>query len=439
VFFVDNKIDKNLHLNVVFGIVLFWIYFSNRFGLYEDYRSRPFTTQLLVLLKTNFVLVIFLFIVFFILKGDGFNRKHLVLFTLIYTMVVSVKYYALKKILGVLRSHGKNQRTILLIGAGELGIAFKETVEFNPELGYRIIGVLDDDPEKEKEINNYLGNIDQLGKVLSENAIDDVVIALPNYAMDRLIKIIRINNKYGMRTRIIPDYGKFLTTNFQLSAFGDYPIITLRKEPLEEVFSRFMKRIFDVVFSFFVSVFLLSWLSLVLWLLNKIYSPGPLFFIQDRVGKDNEIFSCYKYRSMHLNYSNNNAGFTPTAKVDIRISKLGKILRKTNIDELPQFFNVFLGDMSVVGPRPHAVAFNEKYSEYVEEIRLRHRVKPGITGWAQINGARGDVVDEKENKKRTKKRIEFDIWYIEHWSFSLDMQIIFLTVWNMIKGDPNAY
>jgi len=439
VLILDHRLEVNIHINIMFGVNLLWIYFANRFGIYEDYRSRPFTTQLVSLLKTNFVLVIFLFVVFFVLKGEGFNRKHLVYFSLIFTLLIGCKYYLLKKILKILRKHGKNQRHILLIGAGDLGLSFIHSVESNLELGYKIVGVLDDDQERQKEVTNYLGDIERLEPVLNKLAIDDVVIALPNYAMDKLIKIVRLNNKYGKRTRILPDYSRFLTSNYQISVFGDYPVITIRKEPLEEVFARLIKRLFDVVFSSFVIVFILSWLSIIIWLVNKLYSPGPLLFVQDRIGKDNKSFKCFKFRTMHFNKTANNAGFTPTTKNDDRISKIGKILRKTNIDELPQFINVFNGTMSVVGPRPHAIAFNDKYAEYVEEIRLRHRVKPGITGWAQINGARGDVVDEKENKKRTRKRIELDIWYIEHWSFSLDIQIIFLTVWNMLRGDPNAY
>jgi len=437
--FVDDSFGINLHLNILFGIVISWVYFSNRFGLYEDYRSRGFTTQLIAILKTIFVLVIFLFGVFFVIKGDGFNRKHLLLFTSVFTVIISLKYYSLKKFFSAIRKHGKNQRRILLIGIGELGLSFKETVENNLELGYSIVGILDDDLDKGVGYNNFLGSITNLENILNNRSIDDVVIALPNYAMDRLIKIVRINNKYGARTRIIPDYSKFITTNFQLSIFGDYPVLTLRKEPLEEVFSRLTKRVFDLFFSSFVIIFVLSWISILIYVLNKIFSKGELLFVQDRIGRDDKVFKCYKFRTMHVNCSVNNAGFTPTTKDDNRISKIGKFLRKTNLDELPQFLNVFNGTMSVVGPRPHPIAFNNKYAEYVEEIRLRHRVKPGITGWAQINGVRGDSVDENENKKRIRKRIEFDIWYIEHWSFSLDMQIIFLTVWNMIKGDPNAY
>jgi len=194
----------------------------------------------------------------------------------------------------------------------------------------------------------------------------------------------------------------------------------------------------DIRHNFFFpcTVLILSWLVPLAAIITKIFSPGPVFFIQERVGAKNKKFKCYKFRT--LTVSDKKESFTPVFKDDPRITQLGKILRKTNIDELPQFINVLKGDMSVVGPRPHAIPYDDKYGQIVDEIKLRHNVKPGITGWAQINGLRGDVFDEEENIKRTKKRIEFDLWYIENWSFWLDIQIILLTVWKTLRGDTKG-
>lgn len=191
-----------------------------------------------------------------------------------------------------------------------------------------------------------------------------------------------------------------------------------------------VKRLFDIVFSFFVLVFIFSWLFPILAILIKLSSKGPVLFIQDRVGLDNKYFKCYKFRTMKcepVKYM-----YTPTVKGDSRISKVGSILRKTNLDELPQFINVFKGEMSVVGPRPHAIAFHKTYATFIENISLRQTTKPGITGLAQIMGYRGDVEDFEENKKRTKKRVEYDMLYITQWNHKLDYIIIYTTILQML-------
>jgi lipopolysaccharide/colanic/teichoic acid biosynthesis glycosyltransferase len=218
---------------------------------------------------------------------------------------------------------------------------------------------------------------------------------------------------------------------------GDFPIITVRNEPLAEFHWRFVKRSVDILFSFIVNLLFLSWLIPLLYIINKVFSPGPVFFIQDRIGAKDKIFKCYKFRTMYT--GNKSIGkYQPTVEGDPRITGIGKFLRKSNLDELPQFINVLKGDMSIVGPRPHAIAYNEIYKEMVDEIKLRSWVKPGITGWAQIHGFRGDVSDYDENKKRTIKRIEYDLWYIENWSIWLDIQIILTTIWQMIKGESKG-
>jgi lipopolysaccharide/colanic/teichoic acid biosynthesis glycosyltransferase len=202
---------------------------------------------------------------------------------------------------------------------------------------------------------------------------------------------------------------------------------------LNEVQWRFVKRTFDILFSLFVTLLILSWLIPLILLISIIIDKAPVFFIQERLGTKNEKFNCIKFRTMKYHKVQVDE-FKPVVENDPRITKVGKFLRKYNLDEIPQFINVLIGDMSVVGPRPHAISYNSFYSKIVDEIRIRQNVKPGITGWAQIHGLRGDVKDEEENRKRTKQRIDYDVWYIENWSFGLDIQIILLTVWQMIVG-----
>ena len=199
----------------------------------------------------------------------------------------------------------------------------------------------------------------------------------------------------------------------------------------------FRKRAFDIFFSFFVIFFIFSWLFPLIALLIKITSKGPVLFVQDRVGLNGNTFKCFKFRTMKV--ADVKYMYTPTDKSDSRITLIGQFLRKTNLDELPQFFNVLKGDMSIVGPRPHPIAFHNEYATYIDNIDLRHLVKPGITGLAQINGYRGDVLDKDENKKRTAKRIAYDLEYIQNWSFQLDLKIILTTVSQMISNQTNGH
>jgi putative colanic acid biosysnthesis UDP-glucose lipid carrier transferase len=212
----------------------------------------------------------------------------------------------------------------------------------------------------------------------------------------------------------------------------DMPVLSARVEPLDDVSTRFRKRIFDIVVSSLVSIFILSWLipliSIIIWLESK----GPVFFLQDRTGKNNKSFRCIKFRSMKVNSEANSKQAT---RNDNRLTRIGKFMRRTNIDEFPQFINVFKGEMSVVGPRPHMVRHTEDYSKIIGQYMIRQFLKPGITGWAQVNGFRGEI----KEKNQLRKRIEHDIWYLENWSFWLDVRIIFLTIYKTLRGDKNAF
>jgi lipopolysaccharide/colanic/teichoic acid biosynthesis glycosyltransferase len=192
------------------------------------------------------------------------------------------------------------------------------------------------------------------------------------------------------------------------------------------------------VFSLFVIIFLLSWLYPIIFILIKLDSKGKVLFIQKRVGAKNQMFDCYKFRTLTSEASQESETFKPVIFGDKRVTRIGNFLRKSNIDELPQFLNVLKGDMSVVGPRPHAIPYQDLYGKIFEEIKMRHNVRPGLTGWAQVNGLRGDVEDEDENKQRTLLRMKYDLWYIENWTMRLDIQIILMTIWQMIKGDTKG-
>lgn len=417
-----------LLLNIV------WFVNTNLSGFYLDFFTRSFSFQFFNILKIVFFQVGLTVLFIFLTKEDLFTRNFIVFYGFLLTLSISLRTAIFKNILISLRKQGKNIRNLLIIGAGEVGRNFKDTISQNPDFGYRFIGFLDDTIKD----NEILGSINQLDEKLKQSEIDEVVIALSSQPAELLDEIIRICNINAVRIHIIPDYFRFLSSRFQISSIGNFPIITARQEPLEEANRRFFKRSFDIVFSILILIFLLSWLYPIIALLIKLDSKGKVLFIQKRIGAKNQLFECYKFRTLTSESSKESNTFKPVVSGDKRVTGIGNFLRKSNIDELPQFFNVLKGDMSVVGPRPHAIPYQDLYGKIFEEIKMRHNVRPGLTGWAQVNGLRGDVEDENENSRRTIMRMKYDLWYIENWTMRLDIQIIFMTIWQMIKGDTKA-
>lgn len=235
-----------------------------------------------------------------------------------------------------------------------------------------------------------------------------------------------------IRFKFVPDFRMFVNRNIHVDIVDSIPILSLRSEPLEDIAASTKKRFFDIVFSLVVIATVLWWLIPLLAILIKLNSPGPIFFVQFRSGKNNKSFKCIKFRTLRVN---KDSDLKQVTRDDNRITNLGRFLRKSSLDELPQFINVLLGDMSVVGPRPHMLKHTEDYSRLLNEYMIRHYVKPGVTGWAQVNGFRGEIKDQEH----LRKRVEYDIWYLENWSLWLDLRIIFLTVYVTIKGDKNAF
>jgi putative colanic acid biosynthesis UDP-glucose lipid carrier transferase len=349
---------------------------------------------------------------------------------------LSLNKFIVRKYFNYLRRKGRNLRTILIVGAGEVGQNFYNSIRTNPHFGYKLVGFLDDNI-KVLLNGKYLGKIDQLEHVLNTKPVNDVIIALPNYATEKLDWVISVCENSTAKVRIIPDYFKYLSERFEVTIFDKFPLITVRTDKINEFSWRMLKRGFDFVFAFYLFVLIFSWLFPLIAIGIKLTSKGPIFFKHERWGRNNRRFITYKFRSMVMESEEVDATgkYKQATKNDERITKFGAFLRKTNFDELPQFWNVLMSDMSVVGPRPHPTPLNLESKDKIRYYQLRHLVKPGVTGWAQINGYRGET---KEHWKM-QKRVEHDLWYIEHWSFLLDLQIITLTIWNMIKGDENAY
>ncbi|MCU7494825.1 MAG: undecaprenyl-phosphate glucose phosphotransferase [Ignavibacteria bacterium] len=424
------------HSFLLFSLLAIFLFSSRASDLYDEFRSRNFSFELISLIKNVLIQALTSVFVLFFIKEVTLSRQFVLYYSSVLLLTMGLEKYLFRKSLDFLRSKGRNTRSILIVGAGKVGEEFYNSIKNNPHFGYKLIGFLDDE---EKSIPNgkYLGAIDELERVLTETHVDDVIIALPNQAVDTIDWVVKICDMFPTRIKIIPDYFRFVSQKYDVSMFGRFPVVSVREDPLNQVQWRIVKRAFDLFVTVSVFVLIFSWLWPIIFVLQKIFNPGPIFYKAPRWGRNGEEFMCYKFRSMVPESKNVNTDgkHRHTTKTDKRINGFGRLLRKTNFDELPQLINVLKGEMSIVGPRPHDVKENMEIKNKIKSYMWRHISKPGLTGWAQVNGYRGGTDDINLMRKRT----EYDIWYIEHWSIWLDLQIVFLTAWRMIKGDPNAY
>ena len=430
-------VTRNYMFILLGALNFLWYFTSNVNGFYEDNNLRSFSYQFNNILKNTFVQIIAAILFIFIAKEDLFTRNFILIYAFLVIVFISIRIQLLKMLLGKLSLRENKIQNIVIVGSGEVARNFYNSTIKNQTFSYKFAGYLDDFTEESSQ-TELIGKIDDLEQIVISKNINEVIVALPIQEFARLDKIIKVCNRHAVRVHIIPDYFRLISKKFRVTMFENFPIITIRDEPLAEAHWKFIKRSFDILFSLIVIIFFLSWLIPLMAIIIKIFSRGTVFFIQNRIGMKNKNFNFYKFRTLITNEEFESETYLPVTAGDSRITKVGSILRRTNLDELPQFFNIIKGDMSVVGPRPHFTPYNEVYSEIVDEIKLRSRVRPGLTGWAQVHGLRGDSPDPIENETRTKKRIEYDIWYIENWSIWLDIQIIILTIWQMIRGETKA-
>lgn len=377
------------------------------------------------------------------LHVPGFLRSLAIAFVVF--IVTSVERLLLRKVLMNLRNIGYNNIRTIVLGDGYL-VRKVVGVMNDPWSGYRLLGMFSDTADFDiNEMADDSGNASQTGRFVTlrlgkindvlnylENGtrVDEIYIGLsPEYKKD-LKSLFAFCEQRMIRVRFIPHDQNSVTQH--VVEFGDAYVITQYNEPLNTPINRFIKRTFDICFSLLFLCTLFPIIYIVVAIMSKLTMPGPVFFKQERTGYDGKNFLCYKFRSMKINVD---ADSLQATKDDPRVTKFGHFLRHSNIDELPQFFNVLKGDMSIVGPRPHMLSHTEYYSNRISDYMIRHYVRPGITGWAQTHGERG----ETKTVEDMGRRVEKDIWYIEHWNFWLDIQIIFKTVFDAVKGDKKAY
>ena len=426
IYFISDK--EYLNLSFVFYIIAFWLFISYYTKYYNVYRYTHVSRLVTLLLSQFFVFSLAYLSYFSVFKEGEIVNKQFLVFALIFFAVSSTKFlifYLLKKY----RSKGRNYRNIVLFG--EVGSARKLENLFHHknDLGYRFFGFFSDKVYKSK---NYLGALDRGFSYIINNKIDEVYCDPSKVSSSRLIEITKFVEKNELDLRILPENKAIYSKDFILEYFGTIPILKPKPLPFENIETHVIKRVFDLLFSSVVCLLILSWMLPILWVVIKLDSKGTFFFKQKRDGLDGKQFYCYKLRSMKIN---SNADKVSACKNDKRVTKVGAFLRKTSLDELPQFFNVFVGDMSIVGPRPHINVQTKKYTNEVENYLIRNSIKPGITGLAQVSGYRGEVI----KKSDIDNRVRLDIFYIENWSFFLDIKIIAQTCFNFFIKEEKAY
>lgn len=405
------------------------------FGLYHSWRGKSLFNQIRsVMLAWAAVLSSIIILLFLLKYSEAFSRIWLAywfIFGVVLILLIRLfAYWSLR----LMRSKGFNYKSVVIIGAGDLGKEVLQRVSQSAWTGFKVVAIFDDNQELlGRNISGVPVNteVDNIVNYVSDNTIDEVWLALPLNAEDRMKTLVDQLSSTSVNIRLIPDIFGLSILNHGFTEIAGMPVVDLCTSPMRG-FNRTLKSIEDKVLAFVILI-MISPVLLVIAISVKLTSKGTVLFKQKRHGWDGRIITVYKFRSMKV-HEEFNGSVTQAIKMDPRITRLGAFLRRTSLDELPQFYNVLQGRMSIVGPRPHAVAHNEHYKEVVDQYMLRHKVKPGITGWAQINGWRG----ETDTLEKMQKRIDFDLYYIENWSLWFDLKIIFLTIF---KGfvDKNAY
>jgi putative colanic acid biosynthesis UDP-glucose lipid carrier transferase len=335
-----------------------------------------------------------------------------------------------------IRSYFKNRdylfNRVIILGYNETALKLASYFE-EEAINTNLLGFVEDE-KNVTELSHYpiLAGLDNVMQIAKDLDVQEIFSTITPEQNEYIYTLMNQAEHECIRFKVVPNLSYFFSKPVIVDYIRDLPILSPRSEPLDDVGNRFKKRILDVAVSLLVVIFILSWMIPILGLLIILESRGPIFFSQKRTGKNNQTFNCLKFRSMKPNKDSDSQQAT---KGDMRVTRIGKFIRKTSLDEFPQFINVLKGEMSLVGPRPHMVKHTNDYSKIVDQYMIRHFLKPGITGWAQINGFRGEITDPKQ----IKMRVANDLWYLENWNVWLDMRILFLTVYSVFRGDKNAY
>ncbi|MCR4738665.1 MAG: undecaprenyl-phosphate glucose phosphotransferase [Lachnospiraceae bacterium] len=418
------------YFKALYYIVPAYLFLYYQFNLYNSKRASGRKRELINIIKANTVGLLAIMVVLYAINQPHFSREMIMIFWAFNVFLETFVRNVIRYILRFIRRRGYNIKYVLLVGYSKSAESYINKIRLNPQWGYVIRGILDDKVERGSMYKGVkvLGKIDNLSIILPENKLDEIAITLSLSEYGRLEEIVAMCEKSGVHTKFIPDYSGIIPNKPYTEDIQGLPVINIRHVPLTNTLNSVAKRIVDIVGSIF-AILILSPVMLVISILVKTTSKGPVLFKQERVGLHNRPFMMYKFRTMYVqDEQEEQEGWT--TKDDPRVTKVGRVLRRTSLDELPQFFNIIAGKMSIVGPRPERPNFVEQFTEEIPRYNIKHQVRPGLTGWAQINGLRGDTSIEK--------RIEYDLYYIENWTMGFDFKIMFLTLFRGFVNE-NAY
>lgn len=419
------------YFGVLFFLVPVYVLLYYTCDVYGPKRTGRQRREIAAIIQANTIgMAIYIIVLYLVIREIHYSRSMLALFYVLNIAITTFSRIILRKTLRNLRKRGYNLKHVLVVGYSRAAESYIDRLQWNPQWGYSLCGILDDTVPEGTLYKGVrvMGNIDRLPAILQENKLDEIAIALSLKDYSRLEDIVNICEKSGVHTKFIPDYNSLIPSRPYTEDLMGLPVINIRYVPLSNMGNMVVKRTMDIVGSLF-GIIITSPLLLLIAALVKLTSPGPVIFKQERVGMHNEPFYMYKFRSMEQQTEEDEKKAW-TVRNDPRVTSVGKILRKTSLDELPQLFNILKGDMSLVGPRPERPLFVEKFKEEIPRYMIKHQVRPGLTGWAQINGYRGDT--------SIKKRVEYDLYYIENWTLGFDIKIIILTFFTGFIN-KNAY
>lgn len=426
----DEGLSVQTYMTALYFLVPGYLILYSKLDLYSTRRASGRKRELLNVIKANTIGALIFMVILYLINQPDFSRQMIFIFWGVCICLETAFRNAMRALMMFWWKRGYNLKYVLLIGYSGSAESYINKILLNPQWGYVIRGILDDNIERGTEYKGIkvLGTIDNLPLILPENKLDEIAITLPLGQYGRLKEIVGLCEKSGVHTKFIPDYAGVIPNRPYTEDIQGLPVINIRRVPLNNTINSVVKRLVDIVGSA-VGIVLASPIMIVSAILIKATSDGPVIFSQERVGLHNKPFRMYKFRTM-IEQTEAEEAKGWTTKDDPRVTKIGRFLRRTSLDELPQLFNIFIGQMSLVGPRPERPQFVEKFREEIPRYMIKHQVRPGLTGWAQINGLRGDTSIEK--------RIEHDLYYIENWTLEFDIKILLLTVFRGFIN-KNAY
>jgi len=420
-----------LESGVAICLNIAWLFIGIGLNFYSIERKERFITKYHRFLRHYFVFVLSYFSVLAFAK-ISFNPQKQILVLAALLILLSIYRGLFFEVRKRYRRVGGNFLKVVVLGRDE-NLSLLEEIFNKPDYGYRYLGYFDEKTTNEVYQGKYLGTFDSsFFEYILENKVDEIYCAISQFSISELSDLQNFADNNLIKLKLIPDNKGFYTHSMEFEIFDNVPVLNLRKSPLDKNYAKYGKRIFDIIGASLVIICVLSWLIPVLYILNSLESSGPLFFKQKRHGYNKQSFWCYKFRSMAVNKE---ANLQMCTRNDLRVTRVGKFIRKTSIDELPQFINVLLGDMSIIGPRPHMEFHTNEYQKNVDKYLVRLFAKPGITGLAQVKGYRGEIT----RKSDIVNRIRMDIFYLEKWTVLLDIKIIYQTIYNSLHGEENAY